>query len=114
MAIYTAPSTSFIDTFMNAAKYRDQRRADENKQMMEGADNLVKGGANAYMWQQRKNALNGLQSLDDEEAQLLAELDMLTGDQNKVGSTANFNAIMNGLDFNLMDPNMKRSMGGLY
>lgn len=114
MSIYTAPSNSFIDTFMNAAKYRDQRTADENRQMMEGVGNIVKGGTNAYLWQKRKNALDGLDSLEAEKAKLLSELDMLTGDQNRVGSTANFNAIMNGLDFNLMDSGMKRGMGGLY
>ena len=114
MSIYTAPSTSFIDTFMNAAKYRDQRTADENKQMMEGIGNVAKGATNAYMWQQRKNALKGLDALNDEETKLWSELEMLTGDQGEVGSTANFNAIMNGLDFNLMDTNMKQGMGGLY
>ena len=114
MSIYTAPSTSFIDTFMNAAKYRDQRTADENKQMMEGMGNIAKGATNAYLWQQRKNALKGLDALNDEEAKLWSELEMLTGDQGEVGSTANFNAIMNGLDFNLMDPKMKQGMGGLY
>ena len=114
MSIYTAPSTSFIDTFMNAAKYRDQRTADENKQMMEGIGNIAKGATNAYMWQQRKNALKGLDALNDEETKLWSELEMLTGDQGEVGSTANFNAIMNGLDFNLMDTNMKQGMGGLY
>ena len=114
MSIYTAPSTSFIDTFMNAAKYRDQRTADENKQMMEGIGNVTKGATNAYLWQQRKNALKGLDALNDEESKLWSELEMLTGDQGEVGSTANFNAIMNGLDFNLMDTNMKQGMGGLY
>lgn len=114
MSIYTAPSTSFIDTFMNAAKYRDQKTADENRQMMEGIGNVAKGATNAYLWQQRKNALKGLDALNDEESKLWSELEMLTGDQGEVGSTANFNAIMNGLDFDLMDTNMKQGMGGLY
>jgi hypothetical protein len=99
---------------MNAAKYRDQKTADENRQMMEGIGNVAKGATNAYLWQQRKNALKGLDALNDEESKLWSELEMLTGDQGEVGSTANFNAIMNGLDFNLMDTNMKQGMGGLY
>ena len=114
MSVYTAPSLSFIDTYMNAAAEMDRKRKENNKKMEEGIGNIVKGGANAYMWQQRKNALNGLDALNDEESKLWSELEMLTGDQTEVGSTANFNAIMNGLDFNLMDPKMKQGMGGLY
>lgn len=105
---------SFIETYMNAAKEMDRKREANNKQMMEGIGNIAKGATNAYMWQQRKNALKGLDALNDEETKLWSELEMLTGDQGEVGSTANFNAIMNGLDFNLMDTNMKQGMGGLY
>lgn len=105
---------SFVETYMNAAKDRDQRRENEAKKMKEGIGDIIKGGANAYMWQQRKNALNGWNALNDEEAKLWSELEMLTGDQTQAGSTANFNAIMNGLDFNLMDTPTKQSMGGLW
>ena len=112
--IYTAPSMSFIETYMNAAKEMDRKREANNKAMNEGIGNIVKGGANAFMWQQRKNALNKMDALNDEESKLWSELEMLTGDQTQTGSAANFNAIMNGLDFNLMDSTMKRGMGGLY
>lgn len=112
--IYQAPSMSFIDTYMKAANEMDRKRQENNKMMQEGMGNIAKGATNAYLWQQRKNALKGLDALNDEESKLWSELEMLTGDQNEVGSTANFNAIMNGLDFNLMDPKMKQGMGGLY
>lgn len=113
-SIYTAPQMSYIETYMNAAKDLDRRREEEAKKMNEGIGNIIKGGANAYMWQQRKNGLNKLDALNDEESKLWSELEMLTGDQTAPGSTANFNAIMSGLDFNLMDPQMKQGMGGLW
>lgn len=105
---------SFVDTYINAAKDLDSRREREHQRMMEGFGNVAKGGANAYMWQQRKNALSKMDELNDEESKLWSELQMLTGDQTQPGSTANFNAIMNGLDFNLMPSDMKQGMGGLY
>lgn len=102
MSIYTAPSTSFIDTFMNAAKYRDQRTADENKQMMEGIGNLAKGGVDAYKWQQRKNILDNKDAIQKRIDELLAERERLASGQDYAGSSRNFDAIMNGLDWNLM------------
>ena len=113
-SIYSAPQMSFIETYMNAAKDLDRRREEEAKKMNEGIGNIIKGGANAYMWQQRKNALGRMDALNDEEARLWSELEMLTGDQTQAGSTANFNAIMSGLDFNLLDTPTKQSMGGLW
>ena len=113
-SIYTAPQMSYIETYMNAAKDLDRRREEEAKKMNEGIGNIIKGGANAYMWQQRKNALNKWDALNDEESKLWSELEMLTGDQTAPGSTANFNAIMSGLDIKLMDPQMKQGMGGLW
>ena len=111
-SIYTAPSMSFVDTYINAAKNLDERRENEQKKMMEGLGNIVKGGANAYMWQQRKNALNKMDALNDEESKLWSELEMLTGDQTETGSRANFNSLLNGLDFNLLDMEQKQAMGG--
>lgn len=102
MSIYTAPSTSFIDTFMNAAKYRDARTEAANKQMMEGVGNLVKGGANAYMWQQRKNILDNKDAIQKRIDELLAERERLASGQDYAGSSRNFDAIMNGLDWNLL------------
>lgn len=109
-SIYTAPSMSFIDTYMNAAKELDRKREAANKQMFEGIGNLAKAGTNAYLWQQRKNDLDKMDALNDEETKLRAELDMLWGDEDYgVGSRSNFDAIMNGLDYNLMPHN-----GGLF
>lgn len=105
---------SFIETYIKAANEMDRKRQENNKMMKEGMGNIAKGATNAYLWQQRKNALDRMDALNDEESRLWSELEMLTGDQGEVGSTANFNAIMNGLDFNLMDSTMKRGMGGLY
>ena len=103
---------SFVDTYINAAKSLDERRENEHKKMMEGLGNIVKGGAGAYMWQQRKNALNKMDALNDEESKLWSELEMLTGDQTETGSRANFNSLLNGLDFNLLDMEQKQAMGG--
>lgn len=102
MGIYTAPSTSFIDSYMNAAKYRDQRTDEANKRMMDGIGNLVKGGASAYMWQQRKNILDSKDEMQKRIDELLAERERLTSGQDFAGSSRNFDAIINGLDWNLL------------
>ena len=111
-SIYTPPTMSFLDTYMNAAKEMDRKREESNKRMQEGMGNIVKGGAQAYMWQQRKNALDQMDLLNDEESKLLSEREMLWGDvDGGVGSRANFDAILNGLDYNLMPHTPKN--GGL-
>ena len=102
MSIYTAPSTSFIDTFMHAAKYRDQRTDASNKQMLEGVGNLVKGSADAYKWQQRKNILDKKDEMQKRIDELLAERERLASGQDYAGSSRNFDAIINGLDWNLL------------
>lgn len=102
MSIYTAPSTSFIDSFMNAARYRDERTAAENKQLMEGVSNLIKGGADAYKWQQRKNILKNKEELQKQIEALMAERERLSSGVDYAGSSRNFDAIMNGMDWNLM------------
>lgn len=112
MGIYSAPSMSFIDTYMNAAKNRDARVAEQNRQLQEGMDNLVKAGANAYLFNKREDMLNKMLNLDDEEARLRNELNMLTGATAGIGSRSNFDAIMNGMDYNLM-PRVYKG-GGLF
>lgn len=92
MPIYTAPNMSFLDSYVNAAKYRDERTDKRNQQMLEGVTNLVKGGAEAYKWQERKNIL----SKKDELLKLLQEkkdeLERLMAG----GSTPNFDTFMLG------------------
>lgn len=92
MAIYTKPNMSFIDTYTNAAKYRDQRTADANKLMMQGVENLVKGGAEAYKWQERKNIANQKDELVKKLEELKAERDRLMAG----GATPNFDLFAMG------------------
>lgn len=93
---------SFIDTYMNAAKEMDRNREADKKAMNEGIGNLVKGGANAFMWQQRKNILDNKDDIQKRIDELLAEREMLASGQDYAGSSRNFDAIMNGLDWNLL------------
>lgn len=81
MPIYTAPNISFLDSYVNAAKYRDERTDKRNQQMMEGVTNLVKGGANAYKWQERKNILGKAEELDRREKEILAEIERLKAEK---------------------------------
>lgn len=81
MPIYTAPNMNFIDSYVNAAKYRDERRDKSNQQMMEGVLNLVKGGADAYKWQERKDILNKADELDKREKEILAEIEKLKAEK---------------------------------
>ncbi len=92
MPVYTAPNMSFLDSYVNAAKYRDERTDKKNQQLMEGVTNLVKGGAEAYKWQERKDILSKkdelmkqLQEKKDELARLMAG-----------GSTPNFDLFVAG------------------
>lgn len=93
---------SFIDTYMNAAKEMDRKREADKKAMNEGIGNLVKGGANAFMWQQRKNILDNKDDIQKRIDELLEEREMLASGQDYAGSSRNFDAIMNGLDWNLL------------
>ena len=81
MPVYTAPNMSFLDSYVNAAKYRDERTDKKNQQLMEGVTNLVKGGAEAYKWQQRKNILDKAGELDRREKEILEELNRLKGER---------------------------------
>lgn len=92
MAIYTAQPMSFIDTYTNAAKYRDQRTSDANRAALEGATNLVKGGAEAYKWQERKDILSKKDELVKQLQEKKDELDRLMAG----GSTPNFDTFMLG------------------
>lgn len=91
-SIYTAPSTSFIDSYINAAKYLDERGDERTKQIFQGAENLVRGGADAYKWQVRKN-------IADEQEQLMQQLNALKAERDMLmagGDTPNFDSIMSG------------------
>ena len=81
MSVYTAPSTSFIDTYITAANHMDERRDASNKALLEGATNLVKGGAEAYKWQKRKNIVDEAAELDAKEKELVAEIERLKKEQ---------------------------------
>lgn len=111
MGIYSAHPLSFIDSYRQAATYRDQVRENEQKKMYEGIGNLAKAGADAYKFQQRKDILDKRKQLDDEEAALTAELSkLLSSDEDYAGSKRNFDMIMGGMDWNLAP---KMTKGGL-
>lgn len=93
MSIYTAPQMNFIDTYTNAAKYRDQRTSDANKLMMQGMEGLVKGGAEAYKWQQRKNITDKLSKLDAREKEILDEIERIKAGRS-AANASNLDAIM--------------------
>lgn len=95
MPVYTAPNMSFLDSYVNAAKYRDERTDKRNQQMMEGVTNLVKGGAEAYKWQQRKNILGKADELDRREKEILAEIERLKAERDTEAKD-NMSAIMQG------------------
>lgn len=80
-SIYTAPSTSFIDSYVNAAKYLDGRGDERTKQIFQGAENLVRGGADAYKWQVRKDIADEAEELANREKELQAELDRLRAEK---------------------------------
>lgn len=81
MGVYTAPSVSFIDTYINTAKDRDSRTDARKSQWFDGILSGVKGGVDAYKWQQRKNILDRAGELDRREKEILAELARLKGER---------------------------------
>lgn len=93
-SIYTAPGTGFIDSYVNAAKYLDQRGDERTKQIFQGAENLTKGGMEAYKWQVRKNIADEAEKLANKEKELQAELDRLRGEKGAQMSDT-MSAIMN-------------------
>lgn len=90
--IYTAPSMSFLDTYMNAAKDHAARGEKRTASYLEGMTNLVKGGTDAYKWQQRKDILDRRKALEEERKQLLAEKEGLASKS----STPNFDLFSMG------------------
>ena len=111
MGIYTAHPLSFIDSYRQAATYRDQVRENEHKKMMEGVGNLAKAGADAYKFQQRKDILDKRKQLDEEEKALSEELSkLLSSNEDYAGSKRNFDMILGGMDWNLAP---KMTKGGL-
>lgn len=92
-SIYTAPGTSFIDNFVNAAKYRDQRTDASNQRLMQGMEGLVKGGVEAGKWQARDNIIEKKKALEAREKEIEAELDRLRSARSEQAST-NLGAIM--------------------
>lgn len=113
MAIYKSPNMSFIDAFRDAARYRDANTLNAKKEYIEGMGNLVKGGAEAYKWQKRKDILDQQSKLDDEEKRIREELELLRSGKDFAGSRRNFDAIMAGLDWNMMPKIYKQDGGGL-
>ena len=81
MAVYNAPSFSFIDAFSQAAKYSDDKTDARKKDWMEGFGAGIKGGVDAYKWQQRKNVLSKADALDKREKEILTEIARLKGEQ---------------------------------
>lgn len=111
MAIYTAHPLSFIDSYRQAATYRDQVRENEHKKMMEGIGNLAKAGADAYKFSQRQSILDKRKQLDEEERALSEELSRLLGsNEDYAGSRRNLDMILGGMDWNLAP---KMTKGGL-
>lgn len=93
MAVYTAPTMSFIDTYINSAKDADSRTDAKKSQWLDGILNGVKGGVDAYKWQQRKNIVSKAEELDRREKEILEELDRLKSERN-ADAQSNMGAIM--------------------
>lgn len=79
--VYSQPDMSFIDSYTNAARYMDEKREKSNKDLIEGTGMLVKGGADAYKWKQRKNIVDKLGNMDSREAEILEELNKLKAER---------------------------------
>lgn len=120
MAIYTAPNNSFIDRFMEAARYRDSRTDQSKKDWIEGTAKMVGAGVDATKWQFRKNALDEYKTLQDRLEKLKAERDGLMKLRNERkfpvgtdGRSRNFDLLMMGLDENLMKKEPERKISGI-
>lgn len=85
---------SFIDSFMNAAKYRDEKDAKENEKLMGGVKDLTGAVSDFYKFKQREKAANGLDELKAKRAELQSELDRLLSTQ--AGSTPNLDYMLAG------------------
>ena len=119
MAIYTAPNNSYIDRFMEAARYRDSRTGQSKRDWIEGMGKMVGAGVDATKWQMRKNALDEQETLKRKLEALKAERDELVKRRNqrkfpvetREPRTRNFDLFLAGLDENLMkkEPEQKIS-----
>lgn len=79
MGIYDSsrPGMKFLDSFIDAVKYRDSVANARNASIMGGLQNLVKGGADAFKFTRRQAAMDDLESMQEELQRLQAERDRL-------------------------------------
>ena len=96
--VYTAPNFSFIDAFTNNAKALDEQTRKRYDDFMTGASNAVKGGMDAWKWQQRKNAADKLENMQKELAALQAQRDQLLGGSTTGSATPNLDTYMGGIN----------------
>ena len=102
MGIYTAPSMTFIDSITRGFQDMDAKRAQKKQAVDDAVKNATTAGVDAYKFQQRKDTLDRRKKLEQEEAELMEQLRLLQGDRDFAGSRGNFDAIIGGLDYNLM------------
>lgn len=98
MAVYTAPTMSFIDTYINAARDNTTRADQRRKDWFEGLTNLGKAGVDSYKFQKRKEILDRADELDRREKEILAEIERLKGERDSEAQ-GNIQAIMQNTDW---------------
>lgn len=98
MAVYTAPTMSFIDTYINAARDNTTRADQRRKDWFEGLTNLGKAGVDSYKFQKRKEILDRAEKLDRREKEIMAELERLKGERDSEAQ-GNIQAIMQNTDW---------------
>lgn len=121
MAIYTAPNNSYIDRFMEAARYRDSRTDQSKRDWIEGMEKMVGAAVDATKWQMRKNALDEQETLKRKLEALKTERDELVKRRNprkfqvETGEprTRNFDLFLAGLDGNLMKKEPVQKISGI-
>lgn len=97
MGIYDSsrPGMKFLDSFIDAAKYRDSVANARNASIMGGLQNLVKGGADAFKFTRRQAAMDDLESMQAELEKLQAERDRLaSGSPDLASGSPNMSAIL--------------------
>ena len=95
MAVYTAPTMSFIDTYINAARDNSDRADRRRKDWFEGLTNLGKAGVDSYKFQKRKEILDRAAVLERRK-EILAEIERLKAGSVNGGRTPNFDTFMAG------------------
>ena len=93
---------TFIDSITRGFQDMDSKRAQKKQAVDDAVKNATAAGVDAYKFQQRKNTLDRKRKLEEEEAELMQQLKLLQGEQDFAGSRGNFDAIIGGLDYNLM------------